>query len=247
MLKSKLIAATLMLFTLGANAELYTPTQSEAFAGTAGNKSSEPGVDPFVFSKFDTALGNLTGVYVRYDFTILNGLIGADNMTNDEAAGSGVLGAAATFTASVPFLDYTTTQPVLTNVDLTQTADFTLAADPTMSVGGSGPDVATMYGQTMTQDSGWVRLTDFFLGDFEGAGDTFTINFDTFSNLNVEVAGAQGFFQVVDTEINFDVYYAYEEIVEPPVEPPSDVSAPLTALAGLSLLGLAGLRRKRNQ
>ena len=92
MFKKTLLAAVLVAASATAYADLVTPTQTETFTGVAGNDSTKEGVSPFVFDKFDESLGTLTGVFVQYSLDIANGLIGADNLTNEEVEGTGDLG-----------------------------------------------------------------------------------------------------------------------------------------------------------
>lgn len=244
MFKKTILALPLLAMSAMASAELTTPTQSAYFSGTAGNTSLQEGLDPFTFDKFDSSLGTLTGVFVRYDFTIDNGLIGADNMTNEEVSGTGELGGSLTLTSELGFVN-STYNPVFEKMDLLQTAAFTLAADPTQSVGGNGPDVATLYGVQMYSDSGWVSLGSGTFNPFVGtAGDTFDVDFDTDSSVVVNVPGAQGFFQAVDTSISMELYYTYEApaVNEPPA---SAVSVPAgLAAAGMFLMGAGALRRR---
>jgi hypothetical protein len=241
----KITMASMLVFaSIGAQAELVTATQTQQFAGTGGSDSTAPGFDPFTFDKFDSSLGTLTGVFVSYDFSIDGGLIGADNLTNEVVFGSGELGASLLLQSSLPFVDGAL-NTIFTKVDLSQFAGFTLAADPTASVGGSGPDIATLIGDSLSFNSGLFSLSAFVFNSFVGnSGDTYTVDYDTGSTTLVSVPGAQGFFQSVNAAAELSIYYSYEEPVpEPPV---GDVSVPLGAgFAGLAMLGLAGFRRRK--
>jgi hypothetical protein len=250
-LKTIALATALGLASMGASASFVTNTQTATFTGVAGNDSSEPGLSPFQFEKFDSSLGNLTGVYVRYDFSIDNGMIGADNLTNEQKGGTAYLGGSLLLDSPGQlFLDsnYAT---IFDKLDLTQQVSFILEPDPSMSVGGSGPDTFTYNGSALDDGLAWTALgTDqFILDSFLGnAGETFDVSYDTDSDTRVDVPGTQGFFQAVDASISMDLYYAYEEF--PPTtgtgETSADVSVPAgIAAAGMALFGLAGVRRRK--
>jgi hypothetical protein len=238
------ILGALAFASLSVQADLVTATQTQQFAGTGGSDSTAPGFNPFTYDKFDSSLGTLTGVFVSYNFSIDGGLIGADNLTNEVVSGTGELGASLLLQSSLPFVDGAF-NTIFTKVDLSQYAAFTLAADPLATVGGTGPDVATLSGDAFNFNSGLFSLSAFVFNSFVGnAGDTYTVDYDTGSTTLVNVPGAQGFFQSVDAAAELSIYYSY---VEPVPEPPvADVSVPLGAgFAGLVMLGLAGFRRKK--
>ena len=244
-LKYSLLAISLMTATASQADVVQDQPQSASFSGAAGNDSTEPGVAPFVFAKFDEALGKLTNVFFRTTFTLSGGLIGADNMTNDATSGYGDLGAKLFLSGSEPLLNGSYAS-LFSPIELTQRTTFTLAADPTLSTGGNGPDVMTYYGTTLQEQTSWRSISTTFLSNYTGAGQTFNINFDTDSSILVSVPGAQGFFQVPNVYLNVEVYYEYEPTtVQPP--PSADVNSPVLAmLSGLSLIGL-GLSRRRQK
>lgn len=243
----KIAAFTLLSLISAGSAQaalMETEVQKFTFSGPSGVTSTEPGVNPFVFNKFDDTLGALNNVFFRAFFQISGGLIGADNMSNDVVTGSGELGARLSLTSSIPLLN-PSFSPIFTPIEVSQLAQFTLAADPTLSVGGNGPDVATLYGATLSDSKGWTPSASFLLGNFIGQGQTFTIDYRADSLINVSVPGAQGFFQVPNVYIEVEMYYQYiaPTIVTPP---PQDVNAPFgLAIAGLSLMGLGAARRKK--
>jgi hypothetical protein len=244
MFKKTLLAAVLVAASATAYADLVTPTQTETFTGVAGNDSTKEGVSPFVFDKFDESLGTLTGVFVQYSLDIANGLIGADNLTNEEVEGTGDLGGDVILSSDLAMFRDGTFTSIFEKLELLQSTTFTLAADPTLSVGGiEGEDVQSFEGSDFSANSGLISLNSDFLSQFAGAGETFTVDFDSGSTTIVDVSGAQGFFQAVDMIVNMDVYYSYEEFAEP-VES-NDVPAPLGfAALGLALAGLGAKRKK---
>lgn len=238
------MAATLLLSSVAHAEIINTPTQNQLFFGTAGNKSTEPGVDPFSFSKFDTSLGSLNDVFVRYSMTIDNGLLGADNLTNDAVVGTGTLGGSVLLKPEFGFLkdDFS---PIFEKISLSQTETLNLAADPTMSLGGSGPDVDSFNGGFLEKNVGWLTVNKVLLSNFLASptNDSFTIDIDTSSVVKVDAGGSQGFFQAVDVGVNMDLYYSYDKAPEADV---SDVTSPgVLAAAGLVILIVSGgLRRK---
>lgn len=238
--KKTLLAFALLTISSIASAELFTPTQTETFAGPAGSNSVDVGVDPFTFQKFDSSLGTLTGIIVNYSFSIDNGLIGADNLSNAIVYGTGELGASLSFSSSLPFID-TGFATVFTQLDLGALADFTLAADPLMTTGGNGPDVAQLTGGYHEALSGPHSISPIVFNGFIGnAGDTYDVNFNVGSITLVSVPGAQGYFQTVDSFVSLDITYQYES--NTPVT--SDVNLPLSAAAGLLMLGFGAVRRR---
>jgi hypothetical protein len=237
-----LLAVPLLLLSTSALADLSTPTQNFSFVGSADSSSLEPGGAPFLFNKFDGSLGDLTGVFVLYDFAIMNGLLGADNKTNAQVSGSGDLGAAVALTSNVQFLN-NDLSGLFNRVSLLHSFEFTLAADPTLSIGGDGPDTSTMLGATLFRDSGWKRASNINYASFYGGpGEKITINFDMDPTAIVRVVGAQGFFQSVDTELNMSMYYTYSAPLV--VQPPTNVPAPIgMAIMGLAMIGFGARKR----
>lgn len=233
--------------SFASHAELITTdTQVRDYQGAAGNTSLEAGIDPFTFDLFDASLGTLTGVHIWYGMEINNGLIGADNLTNKRATGSGTLGGAITLSSELNFLKSNYT-PIFNKLNVTQGVTFDLAADPTMSTGGTGPDVQSFNGGYFSNNSGWLDVNTNLLDQFYNtSADTFTIDFDTDSIVKVNVSGAQGFFRVVDADISVQMYYTYDAPEAPePVPPVADVSAPLIGSACAAIFGFALYRRKK--
>lgn len=248
-LKKTLLALPLLFVAAFSQAEIVTATQTQVFSGNAGSASTGAGNSPFVFNKFDASLGTLLKVYLRHDFAISGGQIGADNVTNQVVSGTAELGATGTLDISslTPYLS-------LSPFTLSQYAEFTLAADQAQTVGGNGPDTFSMNGSYQYDESGWIELnnpflTDAFLGDSD---DTFAVNYRTYSITDlVADGGIQRLFMPVTTFLNMQVYYVYESFTTPtdpvdPVDPGmNDVPAPLAGFAGLALLGLAAWRRRK--
>jgi hypothetical protein len=234
------IAASMI--TWGVQADiLTTDPQSNNWMGTAGNTSLAAGIDPFAFYKFDSSLGNLTNVFVQYDLTINNGLLGADNLGNTPVTGIGVLGGKISLTSDVSFLtpDF---QNVFSPLEVTQNFTFNLDADPTYSVGGTGQDIQSFTGNELFASSGFETLNPFVFDQFMGGpNDAFNVDFDTDSVVIIEMQNAQGFFQAVDTEINVSIYYEYDDTATPPG--PLDVNGPVSIIlaTGGLLAFFAGL------
>lgn len=240
--KLAVIAIPLMLGASAAQASLSTATQVQSFSGAAGSSSSQASVDPFTFDLFDSTLGDLTGVFLSYDVVISGGMLGADNQTNEEVSGTMELGGGVNFEGQFPLFD-TAYNPVFNQVDGSKLANFTLAADPTQSVGGNGPDTVEILGDTFTGGAENVSISDLLFDNFSQAGGgSFFIDFTSFSTTLINAPGAYGYFDSPDLDMSVSLYYTYEEPA--PVEA-NDVSAPFgLALGGLALMGLARLRRR---
>lgn len=249
MLSKTMIALSLIMAT-SVSAEIVQETpQQSTFSGAAGNTSLEPGINAFTFQKFDDTLGTLLNVFFKTTFIVSGGLIGADNMTNDTTSGFGDLGAKVTLIGSEPLLN-SNYASLFAPIELTQRANFNLAADPTLSTGGTGPDVATYYGQTLQEDIGpWRAVSKNFLANYTGANQTFSIDFDTDPTVLVSVPGAQGFFQVPNFYLSVEVSYEYEAYqTEAPTT--TDVNSPggaAMAGLGLSLMLLSASRKQKSK
>lgn len=243
-LKKSLLAmvAVLGMTSVQSHAALLTtPLQTQSYSGAAGNASGTAGVLPFLFNKFDSALGTLRRVVMRATFNISGGLISADNMTNQVATGTGYLGASVDFSSSALLIN-SSYRPMFSGFELTQFGNFTLAPDPTMSVGGNGTDVGTIYGGNYSMNSGWQVLAELFQDDFIGTvGQHLAVDFDTNSEVGVNVVGARGSFESVNTTVSMELFYEYET-----VDGPAPVSAPMGfAALGLGLIGFAARRKKQ--
>lgn len=240
------LVAALGLMSAQSHAALMTTSvQTQTYTGPSGSASGFLGLSPFVFNKFDSALGTLSRVIMRASFTISGGLISADNMSNQQVSGNGFLGASAAISEpGIIFVD-DTFNPMFEGLELTQFTNFTLAADPTMGIGGTGPDVVTFNGSTLSTTSGWKNLASFFQSPFVGtSGQTLSIGFDTNSEVAVNVVGARGSFENVENTITLDMYYEYNTVDVTP--PPTPVSAPLGfAALGLGLIGFAARRKQK--
>lgn len=227
------------VFAGSANAALMTTSvQTQTYSGPAGNTSGISGVQPFTFAKFDPSLGTLIRVVSQLTFEISGGLLSVDNITNKVVSGNGSLGASVEVTGPTFFIS-DAFQPMFSGFDLSQMASFTLAADPTLSVGGSGPDVANLFGGTFSMSSGWLNVASFLHSSFMGSGN-FDVNFDTNSDISLNVVGARGTFEAVNTNLTMNFFYEYESATPP---------APVSVGYGLGSLVLAGLvaSRRRKQ
>ncbi|MEG3765034.1 choice-of-anchor E domain-containing protein [Alteromonas sp. 14N.309.X.WAT.G.H12] len=245
MLKKTLLGLMIAAASATASAELTTEVQHQEFSGEAGQDSSDADILPLEFEMFDESLGILTGVYISYTLDVSGGLIGADNLTDEDTSGTGSLGVEVLFSemSGMNFFEEGTLDDVFTKLSRIETTTFSLEADPTMSVDGSGADVQQYDGTAGTVDSdGYIALNTDYLEQFIGTDETFTVDFDTSSITSVDVTGAQGFFQPVNMILGVDLYYTYEEVSV--VEETSSVPAPLSfAALGLVMTGL-GARRK---
>jgi hypothetical protein len=245
-MKLHTLLATLALpfFAATAQAALVQDIQTKTYAGTAGNTSTQVGVGPLMFNLFDLSKGVLQGVYLSYGVTISGGVSGADNQTNQVVNGTMELGGSAQFESTRRFFS-NTFQSLFTPVSGSKVVNFSLAADPTLSVGGSGPDVFSMTGSTFTGGLSQTQVNSLFHSDFTGLGQ-FAVDFRTFSILQINAPGSRGFFDAPSVNLSMSLTYVYDapEVVIP--EPPADVSGPFLPLAGgLVLLGAGALRRKR--
>lgn len=247
MFKKTLLAVVLAGMTATSFAEMTTSVQSDSFSGEGGADSSLVGVSPLEFDMFDSSLGTLTGAYISYSLGVNGGLIGADNMSNEETSGTGSLGAEMLLQemSGMNFFKEGTYDSVFEKLTRVENTTFNLAADPTMSVGGEGDDIQQFNGTSGIVDSnGFISLNTSLLSQFIGnAGDTFTVDFDTTSVTTVSVSGAQGFFQPVNLDVTMNLYYTYDKVAE--TGNASDAPAPLGfAALGLALAGF-GMRRKK--
>lgn len=239
-LKRTLLFASAFAFTVSAQAELTTETESQTYSGKAGSTSSETGVSPLVFSYFDSALGELTGVHIVYNFQTSGGLVGAENLSNQQVTGNVELGSGL-FLDFSSVVDYLSLDPITSK----QSGSFTLAAQD--SVANSGADYYSLTGTENNVSSPLITLDNsYFLDAFKGTGN-YSVDFSTTSITSVNTeGGVQGFFQAVDTVLNMSVYYSYEEYPKEPGESDiSNVPAPLIGVMGLSMLGFASYRKKK--
>lgn len=92
MFKKIILVLFLLVMLVMVFVELIMFIQLVYFLGIVGNIFLQEGFDFFIFDKFDSFFGMLIGVFVCYDFIIDNGLIGVDNMINEEVLGIGELG-----------------------------------------------------------------------------------------------------------------------------------------------------------
>lgn len=256
-MKCKTLGLTLSLLLMSgaASAEVATQyttdTQTQTFTGVAGKDSGVDDVSAFVFDAFDSSLGVLTGVYFRSVITVDGGVIGADNTTNEEVDGSGYIGASIligdTTNDTVGLLD-SSFKSIFSLQEMIDYTTFSLAADPTLSVGGDGDDTFSMAGSLHEYDSGTLSVGSYFFDDYlDSNGETFSISFNTTSEVFVDALGAQNTFKTASMELSLELYYTYEDFAEPEIsEPASDVPAPLGfALFGFGLLGLARSRKNK--
>jgi hypothetical protein len=257
-MKKTMIALSLALISASASAEVVdegsatyvTSTQTQQFQGIAGKDSGNDGVLPFSFLKFDSSLGNLTGVFFRSVINVNGGLIGADNTTNEQVNGSGYIGASVqigdTTNDGVQLLDGSF-KPIFGPQSFIKDANFTLYGDPTLSVGGNGSDVFVMNGTSHVYDSGFLSVSSVFFNQYLGS-DYFNIGFDTTSEVSVSALGAQNTFKTANVDLGLELYYQYEDFPEPEIEEPpvSNVPTPFgIASLGLGLLGFGAARRKK--
>ncbi|NVK55427.1 MAG: choice-of-anchor E domain-containing protein [Alteromonadaceae bacterium] len=229
-----------MLASFSSTAALTT-IQTETYAGTAGNVSDGSVIQPFIFEKFDSALGTLTDVIFSYTFSINNdndtetGYITVDNKTNAEQTGEATLGASLTFSSTDidGFAQYTLFYADGTPKSLSDVFDFTVAADPTLSTGGNGPDRVTFFG---TPDSKtFTPNTSGILNEFIGnSSDTLTFNFVTTSVGAVSVGGAEVSTTAVDMALAMNIQYEYTPFAEP-----TDTPIPAPGAFALCLLAVS--------
>lgn len=239
----KLVFATALLTSFSSMAGLIktTAVQSDSYTGTAGDTSLQPGVDPFVFSKFDSSLGTLTNIFVTYSISIDNGYIGADNKTNNAVSGSAELGGQVLFSSDLGFINSSFVSLFQPPLKVTQTVTIELAADLNQTTGGTGPDVQQYNGGPLSDSRNSLQVNSVAFGTFIGsATDTFDVDFETISLNNVSVGGAQGFFEAVDVTVAFEMYYEYEEADEPDVP-----SVPAPGIFSVGLLCLGALYGRR--
>lgn len=242
-MKKRTLIAAIVASTLSVSAfaDPVFLTQNASYTGSAGNTSSNVGIDPFVFDMFDNTLGTLLGINVSYYFAINNGIVGADNLSNEIVTGTGTLGGNLTLSSSLSFIT-NSFQSAFTPLSLSTTDNLYLAADPTLSAGGNGLDVDSFAGQSLFDSVSDVAINSLVWDQFTTIGsDQFDVNFNTGSIVIVNAPGSRGFFQAVDTEINMTLTYAYEAAQQ---NTTSDVSVPIgvVAFGALGLL-LAGRRK----
>jgi hypothetical protein len=252
--KSALVFALLTSFTSMASLIEITPTQTHSYSGTAGDDSVGVDVGSSIpnlqFLKFDTSLGTLDNIFVRYSMTISNGLIGADNKTNAEVTVTGELGGELTLTSdqnliggqvggSIGFAS------IFSKLSTKHDVEFVLAADPTLSTGpgggtaGTGDDIDSFIGTPKSEESVWFNINSAVFNSYEsGAGDTtFDVNFDTTSITTVSSASTQGFFETVDIGVQMELYYEYTA--------PAVVGVPEPAVFAFGLLMLCAVTGRK--
>jgi hypothetical protein len=216
------------LTSFSSMASMITTTQTQAFSGTAGNESDGNSPDDFTFEKFNSLLGTLDNVFIKYSLATDNGFIGADNLTNVAVDGTGELGAKLDLISLENTLGFILPggfTNAFSTLDLTQTTLFNLAADPSQSTGlgggtgstpggipntGNSDDLSVFNGISIDTTSGFFNLNSIAIANFSGnSGDTFKIRFDTTSVVGVDVGSSVGTFQAVDVNISMDMYYEY--------------------------------------
>jgi hypothetical protein len=216
------------LTSFSSMASMITTTQTQAFSGTAGNESDGNSPDDFTFEKFNSLLGTLDNVFIKYSLATDNGFIGADNLTNVAVDGTGELGAKLDLISldnTLGFILPGGFTNAFSTLDLTQTTLFNLAADPSQSTGlgggtgstpggipntGNSDDLSVFNGISIDTTSGFFNLNSAVITGFSGnLGDTFEIQFDTTSVVEVNVGSSLGTFQAVDANISMDLYYEY--------------------------------------
>jgi hypothetical protein len=236
------LLGSIMSFT--SMASLITTTQAQNHSGTAGDKSVGAGgsASDFQFLKFDTSLGVLDNVFIKYIVDISDGLIGADNKTNSEVTVSGVLGGAVILTSNENMFFQPSFANVFTELSTQHDVEFTLAADPNESTGpgggtgGTGDDIGSFNGTPKSEESAWFNISNMFMPGFVGgAGDTtFDVFFNTTSITTVSSASTQGFFETVDIGVEMQLYYEYTAAPAP--VPPVGVPEPAVFAFGLLML-----------
>jgi hypothetical protein len=264
--KSALVFALLTSLTsLTSMASLITTTQTQVFSGTAGVDSDDPGSSPFIFSKFDSTLGTLDNIFIKYALTVDNGFIRADNLVNNISSGNGFLGASVILSSDVAFASFDDGfVSAFQTLNAEQETTFTLAADPSLgsgpnggtnsssngsggSVGGDGDDREQLDGSLINVFSGadaleFQRLNLGVRPQFTGSSsDTFEVNFDSGSTVDVFVTNAEGGFSAVDAIISMSLYYEYTA----PAAPVMAVPEPAVFAFGLLVLCLVTGRKLR--
>lgn len=244
-LLSTLLLTTALTTAFGAQAELQTNVQTHSFSGSVGNTSTSPNIDPFAFDYFDDTLGTLTGAFVSYNVSILGGFIGADNQTNQEVNGTMRIGGGVFLESDLPFWD-TSFNAIFDTASTELTESFTLAADPTLSIGGNGPDVYTLNGNNHIDGKGYTGVNANMLSNFIGAG-TFDVDFRSYAILEVNAPGARGFFDSPDLNVSMSMYYTYEAPVGTGGSgEPNDVASPFSVGAlGMVMMALGAWRRRQ--
>jgi hypothetical protein len=240
--RSALVFALLSSLTsFTSTASLITTTQTQVFSGTAGIDSDDSGSSPFIFSKFDSTLGTLDNIFIKYALTVDGGFIRADNLVDNISSGTGTLGATVLLSSSdVTFAAFGSFSSAFEILNAEQDTTFSLAADPSLgsgdnggtssisngfggSTGGDGDDRQRFDGSLTNVFSGvdaleFQKLNLGVLTQFTGSSsDTFEVDFNTGSTVDIFVTGAEGGFSAVDATISMDLYYEYTAAPVPPV------------------------------
>ncbi len=207
----KLIIIALAIFaTASVQADTVGYTNSTSL--TSGQS------DNFTLSKFDTALGDLTGVYIEYWTEFLNVRVQLDNDSDaiQENQTASFNCAITNFTSSASMFDGSSDAISIANLQIIENQSYTLQAndgDTNTAFNVGGTDYADWDPGTLN-NSGDGNISSFVFSDYEGTGN-YTVTLDT-----VIIAGgsvSDGFMEAQSGSGSFNgrVIYTYTPIPEP--------------------------------
>jgi len=189
-----------------------------SFTNSAAMVSSQDAT--FSLSKFDAALGTLTGVYVEYWTSLANSQF---QMDNDSSS-------AQTATAKLRHINFTLTQtPSLLRANFTtiSASDLTISSNKTFALAATTGDDTLVFNNTGAGDyAAWVPGTltktasgNLFSGVFDqyqGVG-SFAVTANAEINTFVEYSGTDGRIAIDTPTGTFSgkVIYTYSPIPEP--------------------------------
>jgi MYXO-CTERM domain-containing protein len=191
-------------------------------------------------AKFDTTLGELTGIYVEVGINLSGVQVQLDNDDVASQIGTGrVINIANSLTSDVSLLK--------TGLTTINTGDLGINASQGFNLDGTTTDPVGQFDNTGLGDyanwepgdlnaNGAGNIHNLVWSQYEGTG-TFGITTNATYITSATFAGSNGYFEgnTASGEFYANVTYTYDAIPEP--------SAP--ALLGVAALGLACLRRRR--
>ena len=212
MKKNLLIIAALLLVAGTLQADIVTYTNMSAMANDADTTIG--------LSKFDTALGTLTGIYIEYKTLVSGVSVAVDNDSAEVQTGTArVQNLVSHFSVANSVMNPSFTDAVkLGDLQISQSQAFVLQATGTDPLGFTptgGSDYAIWTPGTLTAVSGG-DLSSFVFTQYQGAG-SFNATIHSIFSTTATFSGTDGYFQGNTPRGAFEgkVIYTYSPIPEP--------------------------------